>query len=93
MHLDFVGAWQMHPFIYAVIAGAAVFAWERYICKKNVGKWLKGYCIVCIILMIIFYIWRMYRYFPNHPPMSYYRYNLISIIMHLKVSVSGVSLR
>ena len=89
LHLDFAGAWQMHPFIYAVAAGVFAFAWERYICKRNIGKWLKDYCIVCVILMIIFYIWRMYRYFPNQQPMSYYRYNLISILMHLKESVGG----
>lgn len=77
LHLDFVGAWRMHPFIYAVVLGAAVFAWERYICKKNIGIWFKRYCIAVIIFMILFYIWRMYRYFPNRPPMSYYRYNLI----------------
>ena len=67
----------MHPFIYAVAAGIAIFAWERYICKKPVGKWFKVSCVMCIGFMVIYYIWRMYRYFPDRSPMSYYRYNLL----------------
>ena len=39
LHLDFKGAWKMHPFIYAFAAGMVIFAWKRYICKKPIGKW------------------------------------------------------
>lgn len=89
LHLDFQGAWQMHPFIYAVAAGIAIFAGERYICKKPVRKWFKVSCVICIGFMVIYYIWRMYRYFPNRPPMSYYRYNLLRGVMRMKESVGG----
>ena len=70
----------MHPFIYAFAAGVVIFAWERYICKKPVGKWFKTGCVVCVILMVIYYVWRMYRCFPDQPPMSYYHYNLLRTI-------------
>ena len=43
----------MHPFIYAFAAGAVIFAWKRYICKKPIGKWFKTGCVVCVVLMVI----------------------------------------
>ena len=78
---DFAGAWKMHPFIYAFAAGVVIFAWKRYICKKPIGKWFKTGCVVCVVLMVIYYVWRMYRYFPDQPPMSYYHYNLLRLLM------------
>jgi len=78
---DFKGAWKMHPFIYAFAAGVVIFAWKRYICKKPIGKWFKTGCVVCVVLMVIYYVWRMYRYFPDQPPMSYYHYNLLRLLM------------
>lgn len=71
----------MHPFIYAFAAGVMIFAWKRYICKKLIGKWFKTGCVVCVVLMVIYYVWRMYRYFPDQPPMSYYHYNLLRLFM------------
>ena len=71
----------MHPFIYAFAAGVVIFAWKRYICKKPIGKWFKTGCVVCVVLMVIYYVWRMYRYFPDQPPMSYYHYNLLRLFM------------
>ena len=81
LHLDFKGAWKMHPFIYAFAAGVVIFAWKRYICKKPIGKWFKTGCVVCVVLMVIYYVWRMYRYFPDQPPMSHYHYNLLRLLM------------
>ena len=77
----FKGAWKMHPFIYAFAAGVVIFAWKRYICKKPIGKWFKTGCVVCVVLMVIYYVWRMYRHFPDQPPMSYYHYNLLRLFM------------
>ena len=37
--------------------------------------------ILCVVLMVIYYVWRMYRYFPDQPPMSYYHYNLLRLLM------------
>ena len=67
--------------IYAFAAGVVIFAWKRYICKKPIGKWFKTGCVVCVVLMVIYYVWRMYRYFPDQPPMSYYHYNLLRLLM------------
>ena len=43
--------------------------------------WFKTGCVVCVVLMVIYYVWRMYRYFPDQPPMSYYHYNLLRLLM------------
>lgn len=80
LHLDFKGAWEMHPFIYVVGICPAVFAWNRYIFKRKVGNILKSALILVIVAMIIYYIWRMYCFFPKVPPMTYYRYNLLRML-------------
>ena len=83
----------MHPFIYVFAAGVVRFVWERYIRKKQIGKWFQILCVVCVVLMVIYYAWRMYRYFPDHPPMSYYRYNLLRNVMRWIEAGGGRSCR
>lgn len=78
LRLDLAGACKTHPFIFAVIALAVVFAAERYVClsrSMRVTKWLS---IAVMIGMVIFYIWRMVYLFPDVPPMTYYYRNLLS---------------
>ena len=51
LRLDFVGAWRVHPFIFAVIFLIVVFAAERYVCKSrtmNVSKW----CAIAVIVAV-----------------------------------------
>lgn len=83
LHLDFAGAWQMHPFIYPIIFLAAWFCIQRYILQKNNMEAMKWYTIILIAGMIVFYIWRMYHYFPDIPPMGYFKYNIIYRIRRL----------
>lgn len=73
----FAEAWKLQPFIYALgvfIIAAAVW---RYLFLKSSVNWMKWCLIVIMSSMIIFYIYRMARYFPDVPPMTYYRYHLI----------------
>lgn len=74
----FITAWQIHPFIYAVVILAAWFFLNRYIWKKDM-KVLKRISVIVLIALILFYIYRMIRYFPGEPPISYYKYNLLQI--------------
>lgn len=77
LHLDFYGAFKIHPFIYGVIVLAVIFAAERYIIqtkKMAVTTWFGCFMIVG---MVVFYIYRMVCYFPDVPPMTYYRHNLL----------------
>lgn len=78
LRLDLPGAYKTHPFIFAVILLAFVFAAERYVYqsrKMNVTKW----CAIAVIIgMVIFYVWRMIHMFPDVPPMTYYHRNLLS---------------
>ena len=75
LHLDFAGAWQMHPFVYLFMIFILWFGIRRYILGISDTK--KAWKILAMlgILMILFYIWQMLRYFPGNPPMSYYYEN------------------
>ena len=71
LHLDFKGAWKMHPFIYGVIVLVGWFCVRRYIQRKetkSLGKWV----ILLCVGLILYYMYRMVRYFPGDAPMSYY---------------------
>ena len=87
LHLDFIGAWETHPFIFPIILLAAVFTWNRYILCRTSQPLLKKCVVVLAVAMILFYLWRMYVYFPGEPPMSYYKGNLIvrirELLLHL----------
>lgn len=78
LRLDFAGAWETHPFIFAVIALAVVFVAERYVCQSRRMKVSKWCAIVVIVGMVVFYVWRMVNMFPDVPPMTYYHRNLLS---------------
>lgn len=81
--MDFKGAFSIHPFIYAVAAYVAVFAVNRYILQRKMGKILKLALAGIMAGMIVYYLWRMILYFPGEPPMSYYSRNLLSIARSL----------
>lgn len=77
LHLDFAGAWQMHPFIYVLFVFVVYFGIRRYIGGILDTENLWKAAAVIGIFMILFYIWRMLRYFPGDPPMSYYYGNVL----------------
>lgn len=87
LHLDFMGAWKMHPFIYAVIGYLILFLWNRYILQWNKETYLKCLLILLFVGMIMFYIWRMMCYFPGEPPMSYYYQNLFRLF---RETITGI---
>ncbi len=72
LQLDFKGAWELHPFIYAIILLVVLFVWNRYICLNKDMKWIQFLAVILLSGMCVFYIYRMFRYFPGEPPMSYY---------------------
>ncbi len=81
LRLDFAGAFQIHPFIYPIVFYIVLFSYNRYIKKRRMGDVLKLLLITIMALIIVFYIWRMVNYFPGDPPMSYYRRNLIHLLL------------
>lgn len=83
MHGEVQSAFRIHPFIYGVAAYGAVFAINRYLLGRRMGKVLKGSLVLLVAAMCLFYIWRMIRYFPGDPPISYYGYNLLRRTMAL----------
>ena len=83
MHLDFAGAWQMHPFVYVLLVFLIYFGVRRYIGGILDTEKIWEIAAVIGIFMILFYIWRMLRYFPGDPPMSYYYGNVLLKLRHI----------
>lgn len=83
LHLDFQGAWEIHPFIYGVVLLVVLFVWERYIRLNKNPKWILNLAYIMIVCLLVYYIYRMYKYFPGEPPMSYYENNMVSRIREL----------
>jgi hypothetical protein len=77
LEMDFAGAWQLHPFIYAAVFLSVLFVRDRYILGRTDMERLKKLLTICIFAMLVFYVYRMCRYFPGVPPMSYYSDNLL----------------
>lgn len=80
LHLDFAGAWEMHPFIYGVVLLVILFAWNRYIRMRPMPKYLSWLAGIMLIALVVFYVYRVKKYFPGDPPMSYYEGNLVNRI-------------
>lgn len=83
LRFDFAGAFRIHPFIYPIILLAILFAIERYIMQKKKLTMLKWSAILIITGTVLFYIWRMVKCFPDVPPMTYYRHNVLNYIWHV----------
>lgn len=77
LHLDFAGAWEIHPFIYGVAILIVLFLWNRYIRLRPMPKYLVWLAGIMVIALVVFYVYRVKKYFPGEPPMSYYSGNLI----------------
>lgn len=77
LHLDFVGAWRLHPFVYLFVTFVIWFGTRRYILGISDTEKAWKMAAMLGILMIAFYIWRLLRYFPGDPPMSYYYGNVL----------------
>lgn len=66
----FGDAWNINPMIFPVFALGIYFVVMRYILGARV-KGFKALLGVLIGSMVAVYIYRMYRYFPNRPPLSF----------------------
>lgn len=77
---EFYKAFCQHAFVYVLIVYAVFFFVWRYLFQKD-SKMLVRVGTVVLFLMIAYYIYRMIYVFPGEPPMSFYRHNLIQIIM------------
>ena len=83
LHLDFAGAWTMHPFIYPFLFFLIWFGIRRYVLGIADTEKVWKIAALIAVLMIVFYIWRMLRYFPGDPPMSYYYGNVLLMVRHI----------
>ena len=76
-------SFQMQPFFYALLAGIGLFVVYRYIARKErYKKIFYSYAMVMLVAAIGFYIYRMVRFFPDVPPMTYSKQNILYYIIH-----------
>ena len=80
---DFLGAWEMHPFIYPIGALFVMFCFSRYFMNGKYMKCVKWFMILIAIGMVIFYIYRMITMFPEASPMTYYYGNYLNRLKNL----------
>lgn len=67
---QFERAWNINPMIFGWILFAGYAGVQRYFLGKKVKGW-KTILVILSVCMIGLYIFRMYRYFPNKPPMTF----------------------
>ena len=69
--LDFKTALWFQPLMPLVIAHCAYFSYRRYIKLDEKAKLFNGVLAAIIIIGILAYFYRMYKYFPEKPPLEY----------------------
>lgn len=87
LHLDFSGAWEVHPFIFPIVFLVFFFGVDRYLLRGKYARIWKWCVIIVGAGMILFYIWRMIYEFPGAAPMSYYYGNLFNRLRALFFSL------
>ncbi len=77
LRFDFVEAWEMNPFIYAIGVYVVVVLIYRYLFNKK-WKFVNMCGIIIAIAMCIYYIYRMKNGFPTEKPVDYHQHNLLT---------------
>ena len=77
LQLEFVQAWEIHPFIYPIGIYVVVVLLYRYILNKK-WKYLNIYGIIIGITMCVYYLYRMMNGFPTEEPVNYQQHNLFT---------------
>ena len=70
-------SWNLNPLAIGWILLAIWFVFRRYWCGKKVNE-LKILFAIIIVLMVLSYFYRMITIFPDYPPMTYTRNNILS---------------
>lgn len=73
---------QMQPLFAALLAGAVLLIVFRYFLKRDTA-WMKYYAVIILTAAMVFYVYRMVCYFPDIPPMTYRKENLLSYVLQI----------
>ena len=79
---QFERSFRIHPMAILWVILALYCIIMRYLLGKRVA-YFKSIVIVLLLAMIVYYIYRMITLFPNQPPMSYTRNNLLHRVIVL----------
>ena len=78
LRFDFKTALWYQPVMPLIIAYCLFFSYRRYIKPDERIKLFGGAMAAIIIIGILAYFYRMYRYFPERPPLEYTQNNIIN---------------
>ncbi|MGI6070338.1 MAG: DUF2752 domain-containing protein [Blautia sp.] len=76
---EFVQAFWMHPFFYAVLVMAVMAAFLRYGMDRDIS-WMRYLAAAVGVLAILYYIYRMAAFFPEQEPMIYQSRSLLGLL-------------
>ncbi len=79
---DWLGAWRMHPFFYALLILLLLAAFYRYALGRP-APGMRFFAPAALTLAIAFYGRRMALYFPDREPMVYFKGNALSFLTQL----------
>ncbi len=79
---QWLDAWRMHPFIYALLILAAAAAVFRYGLGRP-APGMRPLTTAVLILALAFYAYRMAKYFPDREPMVYFEGNALRFVAQL----------
>ncbi|MFV0363992.1 MAG: DUF2752 domain-containing protein [Suipraeoptans sp.] len=82
-HFKFVAAFKMHLFVYPIIIFFIAMIIYRYFLNRKQPMWIYNVLIFGLIMMIMFYIYRMIAYFPNTPPMTFCKDNVLGLKLYI----------
>lgn len=82
LKMDYLYAWNLHPFSYLIIFSAVLWFVGRYLTNWKM-KWFEYYATGIGVGMLIFYLYRMICFYPNLEPMVYNHSSLLGLLLKL----------
>lgn len=78
----FAESLQMNLFFILGLFFGTIGIFIKKVLKKN-SIFINTYVIIVLALFILYYIYRMYRYFPETEPLTYWRGSLLAKLLQI----------
>ena len=76
LHFDILGMLWYQPVMPLLVFFSLFFCYRRYYKNKTDKKLFLLLLGIILIIGILAYVYRMYKYFPDHPPLEYTQNNI-----------------
>lgn len=78
----FVESLQMNAFFILGLGFGTIGIFIKKVLKKN-SIFINTYAIIVLVLFVVYYGYRMYRYFPETEPLTYWKGSLLAKLLRL----------